>query len=276
VAKLELGMISSTWLGTGVGVEEGIRRAKEIGFDTYDIFEDALDLSDAERADVKRWCDEAGLPIRSQLCVAFGLVDFNPAVQRFTLDRIKQNIDQGAFFGARNVLLVVGEYFWDGEVFPRPAIWDMAVDLVRQAGEYAASKGLEIALELEPFNEALLKDVHELVRFVKEVNVPAVLANADISHLHLSHASFEDVAVMKGLIGHIHLSDCDGKVHGDMPAGMGVTPIKEYLQAIVDTGYEGTVSIELEYAPEGTEIVPWATKAYEGTAAVMREVGVRS
>jgi sugar phosphate isomerase/epimerase len=56
---------------------------------------------------------------------------------------------------------------------------------------------------------------------------------------------------------------------------MGVTPIKEYLQAIVDTGYEGTVSIELEYAPAGTEIVPWAQRAYDGTAAIMREVGVR-
>lgn len=276
MAKLDLGMISSTWLGTGIGVEEGIKRAKEIGFDTYDIFEDALDLTDAERTQIRDWCGAAGLPIRSQLCVAFGLVDFNPAVQRFTLDRIKANIDQGAFFGARNVLLVVGEYYWDGEVFPRPAIWDMAVDLVRQSGEYAASKGLEIALELEPFNEALLKDVHELVRFVREVDVPAVRANADISHLHLSHASIEDVALMKDLIGHIHLSDCDGKVHGDMPAGMGVTPIKEYLRAIIDTGYEGTVSIELEYAPEGTDIVAWAQRAYDGTAAVMREVGVRA
>ena len=275
MAKLELGMISSTWLGTEIGVQEGIRQAKAIGFDTYDIFQDALDLNDAERADIKRWCADAGLPIRSQLCVAFGLVDFNPAVQRFTLDRIKQNIDQGAFFGARNVLLVVGEYYWDGEVFPRPAIWDMAVDLVRQSGEYAASKGLEIALELEPFNEALLKDVHELVRFVKEVNVPAVLANADISHLHLSHASFEDVAVMKGLIGHIHLSDCDGKVHGDLPAGMGVTPIKEYLAAIRDTGYDGTVSIELEYSPDPEKIVEWTQQAYDGTAAIMRELGVR-
>ena len=275
MAKLDLGMISSTWLGTGIGVEEGIKRAKEIGFDTYDIFEDALDLTDAERMQIRDWCAAAELPIRSQLCVAFGLVDFNPAVQRFTLDRIKANIDQGAFFGARNVLLVVGEYYWDGEVFPRPAIWDMAVDLVRTSGEYAAAKGLEIALELEPFNEALLKDVHELVRFVREVNVPAVRANADISHLHLSHASFEDVALMKDLIGHIHLSDCDGKVHGDMPAGMGVTPIREYLRAIVDTGYEGTVSIELEYAPEGTDIVAWAQRAYDGTAAVMREVGVR-
>ena len=276
MAKLELGMISSTWLGTEIGVEEGIRKAKEIGFDTYDIFQDALDLDDAERADIKRWCEEAGLPIRSQRVRRVRPGRLQPrrcSASRSTASR--QNIDQGAFFGARNVLLVVGEYYWDGEVFPRAAIWDMAVDLVRQSGEYAATKGLEVVLELEPFNEALLKDVHELVRFVKEVDNPAVRANADISHLHLANASFDDVAVMKGLIGHIHLSDCDGKVHGDMPAGMGVTPIKEYLQAIVDTGYEGTVSIELEYAPEGTDIVPWAQRAYDGTAAIMREVGVR-
>ena len=80
---------------------------------------------------------------------------------------------------------------------------------------------------------------------------------------------------MTGLIGHIHLSDCDGKVHGDQPAGMGKTPIREYLQAIVDTGYEGTVSIELEYSPEPEKIVEWATTAYTGTADVMRQVGVR-
>lgn len=272
---LELGMISSTWLGTKVGRLEGIRTAKEIGFDTYDIFEDPLDLTDAEREEIKKTCDEVGLPIRSVVCVAFGVVDFNPSVQRFTLDRIKAYVDQGAYFGARNVLLVIGEYYWDGEVFPREAIWDMAKEAVKKAGEYAHSKGLEIVLELEPFTEALLKDVHELARFVREVDHPAVRANADISHLHLSNCSFEEVAVLKGLIGHIHLSDCDGKVHGDLPAGMGVTPIKDYLKAILDTGYEGTVSIELEYSPDPDKIVEWAKQAYEGTAAIMRELGVR-
>jgi D-psicose/D-tagatose/L-ribulose 3-epimerase len=273
---VELGMISSTWLGTKVGRIEGIRQAKEIGFDTYDIFEDPLDLSDAEREEIKTACDEVGLPIRSVVCVAFGLVDFNPSVQRFTLDRIKAYVDQGAYLGARNVLLVVGEYYWDGEVFPREAIWDMAREQVKAAGEYAHSKGLEIVLELEPFTEALLKDVDELVRFVKEIDQPAVRANADISHLHLSDASFDDVKKLTGLIGHIHLSDCDGKVHGDLPAGHGVTPIKDYLAAIRDTGYDGTVSIELEYSPDPEKIVEWATEAYTNTAAIMRELGVRA
>ena len=56
-------------------------------------------------------------------------------------------------------------------------------------------------------------------------------------------------------------------MHGDLPAGMGVTPIKEYLAAIRDTGYDGTVSIELEYSPDPEKIVEWAQQAYDGTAA---------
>ena len=274
--QLELGMISSTWFDTKVGLEEGIRTAKKIGFDTYDIFEDPLDIDDDTRRLIKETAEEVGLPIRSVVCVAFGIVDFNPSVRRFTLDRIKAYVDQGAYLGARNVLLVVGEYYWDGEVFPNAAIWDLSKEMVKEAGEYAQSKGLEIVLELEPFEQALLKDIDELARFVHEIDHPAVRANADISHLHLSNASFEDVAKLKGLIGHIHLSDCDGKVHGDLPAGRGVTPIKEYLQAIVDTGYDGTVSIELEYSPDPDKIVEWTQEAYDGTARIMDELGVRS
>jgi D-psicose/D-tagatose/L-ribulose 3-epimerase len=275
MARLELGMISSTWEGTHIGLEEGIRKAKEIGFDTYDIFNDPLETDDATRKLIKDTCAEVGMPIRSCVCVAFGIVDFNPTVVKFTLDRVKAYIDQTEYFGARNVLLVIGEYFWDGEVFPRDAIWNMANERCQELADYAAPKNVEIVLELEPFTEALVNNVDKLVRFVEQVDRPNFRANADISHLHLADASFEDVKKMTGLIGHIHLSDCDGKVHGDLPAGMGVTPIKEYLQAIVDTGYEGTVSIELEYSPEPEKIVEWATRAYEGTAAIMRDVGVR-
>ena len=276
MANLELGMISSTWEGTHVGLEEGIRKAKEIGFDTYDIFQDPLDIDDATRQLIKDTCAEVGLPIRSCVLVAFGIVDFNPSVVRFTLHRIKAYIDQAAYFGARNVLIVIGEYYWDGEVFPREAIWNMAVERCREVSVYAAAVGIEIVLELEPFTEALVNTVDELVRFVKEVDRPNFRANADISHLHLSDASMADVAKLTGLIGHIHLSDCDGKVHGDLPAGMGVTPIKEYLQAIVDTGYEGTVSIELEYSPDPDRIVEWVEEAYRETARIMDDLGVRA
>src|SRR5438105_14248354 len=154
--QLERGMISSTWIGTKVGLEEGIRAAKEIGVDTFDVCEYPLDIDDDTRRLSKETTEEVGLPIRSVVCIAFGLVDFNPSVRRFTLDRIKAYVDQGAYLGARNVLLVVGEYYWDGEVFPNEAIWDLSKEMVGEAGEYAQSKGLEIVLELEPFDQALL------------------------------------------------------------------------------------------------------------------------
>jgi D-psicose/D-tagatose/L-ribulose 3-epimerase len=272
---LELGMISSAWHGTGLTIADGIRKAKEIGFDAYDVAEDPLMLDADEQRLIKQTCAEVGLPIRSAVCIALGLVDFTPAVRRFTVDRCKAFIDQQAYFEGRNVLLVLGEYYADLQVYSAEKIFGLVVDNVRLLSEYAASSGLELAIELEPFENSIVGNVHELARFIREVDHPAVKANADISHLHLSGASFDDVAVLAGMIGHVHVSDCDGKVHGDLPPGRGVTPIKEYLQAIVDTGFIGAVSVELERSPTPEKMVELVEDAYRATAAIMAETGVR-
>ena len=50
----------------------------------------------------------------------------------------------------------------------------------------------------------------------------------------------------------------------------GVTPIKEYLAAIRDTGFDKTVSIELEYSPEPDKIGEWVEEAYSETDKIMR------
>jgi D-psicose/D-tagatose/L-ribulose 3-epimerase len=41
------------------------------------------------------------------------------------------------------------------------------------------------------------------------------------------------------------------------------------------TGFDGTISIELEYSPEPNEIVDWVTEAYEETDRMMRELDMR-
>jgi sugar phosphate isomerase/epimerase len=272
---LELGMISSAWHGTGLTIGDGIRKAKEIGFDAYDVAEDPLLIGEDGRRLIKETSDEAGLPIRSAVCIALGLVDFTPAVRRFTLDRCRAFIDQQAFLGGRNVLLVIGEYYCDLQVFSADQIFALVVENVSTLAEHAAAQGVELAIELEPFENSIVGDVHELARLIHTVDHPAVKANADISHLHLSGASFDDVAVLRGLIGHVHVSDCDGKVHGDLPPGRGVTPIKEYLQAVVDTGFSGTVSVELERSPQPGDMVELVEEAYRETARILAELGAR-
>ena len=60
-----------------------------------------------------------------------------------------------------------------------------------------------------------------------------------------------------------------------MPPGRGVTPIKEYLQAILDTGYTGTVAVELERVPEPDRMVELVEEAYRETARILAELGAR-
>ena len=183
---MKLGLISSAWLGSPVGTAEGIRQTKAIGFDTIDIFADPLEIDIKERRLIKDTCIECGLPVVSTVCCALGIADFNGTVRRFHVDRAKRYLDLGYELNGKNLLLVVGEYIWQQEVIAPKDQWAWAVEGVRELGVHAASLGLEIAIELEPFTLSLVNDLPKMVAFLDDVNHPAVKANLDISHEEMS------------------------------------------------------------------------------------------
>ena len=272
---MKLGLINSAWLGTSVTTAEGIRKTKEIGFDTIDIFNDPLDIDIKERRLIKDTCREAGLPVISVCCCALGIADFNPPVQRFHVSRCKAYLDFVYELEAKNLLLVVGEYIWQQEVIPPKAQWQFAVDNVRALGEYAATLGVEVAIELEPFKLSIVNTLDKMDQFLRDVDHPAVRANLDISHLALSNSPPESIPNLAGRIAHVHFSDCDGKVHGDLPPGRGTVNFTPYLQQLKNLGYDGTISIELEYSPQPEKIVDWVTEAYRETNRLMQNLGIR-
>jgi sugar phosphate isomerase/epimerase len=274
---MNLGLINSTWVQAGRGTAFGIQKTRELGFDSIDIFLDPLDAPMTEKKLVRDECAAAGLPIISVACVAVGLIDFNPSVRRFHLDRCRAYLDLCAYFEAKNLLLVLGEYIWQREVVPPAHQWALAVEGLKALGDHAADLGLEIALELEPFHQSLLNDVAKVARFLDDVGHPAVLANVDISHLVLAHEPPGSIDALRGLVAHVHISDCDGKVHGDLPPGRGVVPFAPYLEAIKRLGREDlTISVELEFAPDPDRIVDWVRESYEATAQLMRSAGLRA
>ena len=273
---MKLGLINSAWAQSGLDTAVGIRQTKAIGFDVIDIFADPLEESAEEQDRIARECRALDLPIVSVACVALGLIDFNPSVRRFHVDRAKAYLDMARRFGAQNVLLVLGEYIWQKEIIPPPEQWGYGVEAVQTLGDHAASLGLEIALELEPFHLSILNDVASMARFLTDVDRPAVRANLDISHLVLAHQSAALVEQLRGKVAHVHISDCDGVVHGDLPPGRGVVDFAPYLDAIRALDIpDSTISIELEYSPEPGRIVEWVTEAYESTATLMRAAGLR-
>lgn len=273
---MKLGMINSAWEQHGVSLVDGLRKTKELGFDCVDIFQDPLDEGADDRiATIKQTCDELQLPIISVAGVSAGLTDFNPSVQQFHLQRCRRYVDMGVTLGAKNYLLALGEYIWQQEVIPPSDQWDWTVGHCQTLGEYAAERDLEMVIELEPFTMSLVNSLTEMDRFLCDVAHPAVKANIDISHMVLSNSPPEQLAVLQGRAGHVHISDCDGKVHGDLPPGRGVVPFVPYLQAIKQLDFDGAISLELEYSPDPSKIVEWVTEAYTATDELMAQVDLR-
>jgi sugar phosphate isomerase/epimerase len=254
----------------------GLQHISRIGFDTVDIFTEAVGISPNEVALVGKTTEKLDLPIISLPVVAVGLIDFNEPVREFHLNRCQKFIDLAATWNARNILLVLGEYLWQREVIPAEAQWQWALETCRRLGDYADGKNIDIALELEPFRLSLLNNIESMARFVDQCNHPRVKANIDISHLVLSDSSPADLSKLKNRAIHVHLSDCDGKVHGDLPPGRGVVKFAPYLQAIKELEIDAVVSIELEYSPAPDKIVEWVEEAYRETARLMDLVGLRS
>jgi sugar phosphate isomerase/epimerase len=272
---MKLGLINSAWLGSPVGTAEGIRLTKEIGFDTIDIFDDPTEIDIRQRRLIKDTCREVTLPVVSTVCCALGIADFNTPVRRFHVARAKAYLDLAYELEGRNLLLVLGEYIWQQEVIAPRAQWNWAVEHVRELGDYAARLGLEVALELEPFQLSLVNDLPKMVRFLDDVGHPAVKANVDVSHLALAHTAPAELAGLAGRIAHVHFSDCDGTKHGDLPPGRGVVDFPPYLEALKATGFNGTVSIELEYSPEPEKIADWVREAYTATDRLMQAAAIR-
>ncbi|WP_437205733.1 sugar phosphate isomerase/epimerase family protein [Planctomicrobium sp. SH664] len=273
---MQLGMINSAWSQAGRDTAWGIAKTRELGFDSIDIAVDPLEIGVRERRLIKQECDRQGLPIVSLCCVSVGLIDFNPSIVEFHMHRTRAHLDLVYEYEAKNLLLVLGEYIWNREIIPPEQQWKTGVESCRKLAEYAETLGIQIALELEPFHLSLLNNVDNMVRFVDDVGHPALQANIDISHLHLARVPPEDLRKLKGKAIHVHISDCDGVKHGDLPPGRGVVNFEPYLREIRDLDIDGAISLELEYSPDPARIEDWVREARDATASLMVATGLRS
>ena len=107
---MKLGIIDSAFQQAGVDTKTGLEHIARIGFDTVDIFTEALTVSENEIKLIENTCTAHNLPIASLPVVSAGLIDFNDPVRAFHLERCKKFIDLCERFQADNLLLVLGEH----------------------------------------------------------------------------------------------------------------------------------------------------------------------
>ncbi|SVD55932.1 uncharacterized protein METZ01_LOCUS408786, partial [marine metagenome] len=95
---MKLGIINSAFDQAGVDTKTGLEHIARIGFDTVDVFTEAMTIQEDEIQLIESTCGENNLPILSVVVVAAGLIDFNDPVRDFHVERAKKFVDLAARF----------------------------------------------------------------------------------------------------------------------------------------------------------------------------------
>jgi D-psicose/D-tagatose/L-ribulose 3-epimerase len=270
---LRLGLVESAWWASPVDPLDGIRIAKEIGFDTYDLIP-MEPLTPQQVRSIRGTSLEVGMEFSAFTAAGVSLPDLNREVRTFTVGWLNKQLDIGYDLGCTSMVLGTGEYYYEKQELKPELQWQWLVEGVRKIGEHAETLGMTVSLETLAHKHGILNSVDLLKTFLDDVGNPAIKGNADFAHLFLNGDTPDSLRRLGGRVGHVHLTDCKKGVHGDMPAGRGDVPVREYLRSLKDIGFGGDVAVELEWCPEPQKALEWVKEAYASTSAMMKELAI--
>lgn len=257
----------------GVGVREGLRKAKEVGADGVQIYAvsgemDPAALTAEARRELKAYIASLGLEI-SALCGDLGGHGFQDgAANPAKVEKSKRILDLALDLGTNIVTTHIGIVPEDtsGEVYHNMQTACEAL------GQYAKNCGAYFAIETGPERSAHLKS------FLDTLSTNGVSVNFDPANMVMVTGDdpVEGVRLLKDYIVHTHVKDgirfrevdprevygalgfepmdhgkiaqmvTSGEIFKEVPLGEGKVPFDAYFAALQEIGYQGYLTIERE------------------------------
>jgi D-psicose/D-tagatose/L-ribulose 3-epimerase len=199
--------------------------------DDYARLGETLDRVGLERTAVSAIGDSAMNPISP-----------DPRVRKAGLTYMKWAIDCAAALGADRLSgplhSTLGQFSGSG---PTSAELKRSVSFQRVVGDYAAQKDVTIGLEaLNRFECYLVNTMDDLCAHLDEIDHPNVKAMYDTFHCNIEEQDPIGAFTKHARhIVHVHISENDRGV-----PGRGNIPWKKTFKAILDSGYDGWLTIE--------------------------------
>lgn len=128
--------------------------------------------------------------------------------------------------------------------------WDWAVENYRAAAQYAADKGISLAVEpVNRFETHFMNTAEDGVKFCKDVGEKNVKVHLDTYHMIREEKSFYDAIVNTGeYLGYFHACENERGV-----PGTGLVQWEEVYRALKDANYQGWITIE-SFVPDIEEL----------------------
>ena len=224
--------------------EEISRKVKEFGFDILEVSCENPDLIDMEK--VSAAIKSNGLD--AVICGAFGLdrnlCSENEEYVNNAKLYIKWLIDAAVVADTEVVAgpmySSVGKSHYN-DPNQRYKEWQRAVVGVRMMADYAADKGVKLALEaLNRFEIDMINVVSQGLQFLEDVDRENVGLHLDTFHMHLEEKSSADAIRAAGdRIFHFHACENDRGI-----PGTGQVRWQEIADALKEVNYPGPIVIE--------------------------------
>lgn len=179
------------------------------------------------------------------------LANPNPVVRERAREYLKETTDFAVAVGAPLVIVVpspvakaqpVGdvstEEKWQA-AYARE--WQWAVESVRTAGAYAASRGILLAIEpINRYETFLVNSAEQGIRFVSEVDSPAVRLHLDTFHMNIEEKDPAGAVRSAGdLLVNVHIADSNREA-----VGRGHTDFKSIVRALKEIEYTRALTLE--------------------------------
>ncbi|MCZ8523190.1 MULTISPECIES: sugar phosphate isomerase/epimerase family protein [Paenibacillus] len=258
----------------GVGVREGLKKAREVGAEGVQIYAvsgemDPANLPPEARRELKSYIASLGLEI-SALCgdlAGHGFQDgaANPA----KVEKSKRILDLALDLGVNVVTTHIGIVPHDEK---DGAVYHSMQSACEELGQYAAGCGAYFAIETGPEPAAHLK------AFLDTMSTKGVSVNFDPANMVMVTGDdpVQGVRLLKDYIVHTHVKDgiryrevdprqvygalgyegmehekiaemvASGEFFREVPLGEGRVPFDAYFAALQEIGYRGYLTIERE------------------------------
>jgi len=262
----------SNWIYGDEPLEVTFQRLQKYGYDGVELKGEPKLYQTGE---VRKLCKKYNLSVLSIAGIypwptlERDIASPDEGVRKKAVDYLQNCVDLAAGVGAPLVVVVpsaVGktspiDSFEDEEewIQEKERVGNYAVLSVREAAKYAEAKG--ILLVIEPINRYetfLVNTAEEGLRFIAEVNSPAVKIHLDVFHMNIEEANPAEAIRRCGkLLMNLHISDSNRMAVGD-----GHVDFRAIMYALKEIRYQWALTLE-PVPPVPNPYVATRLKRYE-------------
>jgi protein FrlC len=238
-------------------LEETINRLARIGYDGIEIGAGAPHaypkyLTRERRREVKRLLDEHGIALSSMLPAPSGGPGNNPASpcseeRRHTIGHYKELAELCAEWGGKTLIYLPG---WRIFGTTRRQAWAWSREALTEIADHAGEHGVTMVIEPTSHDTNMCESSYDAIELMEDVGSPNVKLMFDSFHVLYRREIISDYVYEMGEnLAHIHISDNDR-----LPPGAGYGDFEGMMDALLEIGYDGWLTMETGFHQRGIEV----------------------